>query len=262
MLRKINEVLVKPIVFSNEKDTRPIKGASLFPEVYSNIFLCAKKKSGKSTIIYKIIAACCNRDTKVIAFVSTLQKDQSWIETQNYCKSKGIYFEGRTSLNEDKIDQLQQFITGEETINETDDLNENFKEKLLLESDDDEDKPKRKSKYLAPEYLIILDDLSTELKSTSLVSLLKKNRHFKAKIVISSQYLNDLLPQSRRQLDVFLVFKGFSDKKLKEVYTDADANIEFDKFKELYHKATEEPFSFFYIGNDEYRKNFNQKFII
>lgn len=64
-----------------------------------------------------------------------------------------------------------------------------------------EDEPKekkkksKKSKYLAPEYMIIFDDLSSELKSRSLLSLLKFNRHFKAKLIISSQWLHDLLPE-------------------------------------------------------------------
>ena len=72
-------------------------------------------------------------------------------------------------------------------------------------------KKSKKAKFLAPEYMIIFDDLSSELKSRSLLSLLKFNRHFKAKLIISSQWLHDLLPESRKQIDLFLIFKGFSD---------------------------------------------------
>ena len=37
----------------------------------------------------------------------------------------------------------------------------------------------KKSKFQAPEYIISFDDLSSELKSRSLLSLLKFNRHLK-----------------------------------------------------------------------------------
>ena len=81
-------------------------------------------------------------------------------------------------------------------------------------------KKEKKSKYLTPEYIIIFDDLSSELKSKSLLSLLKFNRHFKAKLIISSQWLHDLLPESRKQIDLFLIFKGFSEEKIALFYKD------------------------------------------
>ena len=54
------------------------------------------------------------------------------------------------------------------------------------EGSKEEPKKQRKSKYRAP-------DLSTELKSRSLLALLKKNRHYRSKLIISSQWLHDLL---------------------------------------------------------------------
>src|SRR6185437_11733738 len=77
----------------------------------------------------------------------------------------------------------------------------------VVEETDKKRKKERVSKYQAPEYIIIFDDLSSELKSRSLLSLLKFNRHFKSKLIISSQWLHDLLPESRKQIDLFLIFK-------------------------------------------------------
>ena len=62
----------------------------------------------------------------------------------------------------------------------------------VIKSNDEEDeegKPRkpRKSKHQAPEYMIIFDDLKSKLKSRSLLDLLKKNRHYKTKLIISSQ---------------------------------------------------------------------------
>ena len=112
--------------------------------------------------------------------------------------------------------------------------------------------------------MIIFDDLSSELKSRSLLSLLKFNRHFKAKLIISSQWLHDLLPESRKQIDLFLIFKGFPENKLALIYKDCDSSIPFDLFFKIYKKSTKRPHSFMYIDTraDEFRRDFDSKFII
>ena len=69
--------------------------------------------------------------------------------------------------------------------------------------------------------MIVFDDLSGELKSKSLLNLLKKNRHYKSKLIISSQWIHDLLPESRKQMDVFIVFKGFTKLKMMEIYKES-----------------------------------------
>ena len=272
---RINDITVKKVPLSNEEDTRPIRGCDLFPEIYSNVFLCAKKKSGKSSTIYKIVKDCVGKNTKIIAFVSTLYKDSTWKSIREFCKGKRLDFEGHTSLMEDGRDQLSELVERlQEEAKDQDEEEEldirvsNLEKKLGLkcplqldgdsESEEDE-KPRKKEKYRAPEYIIVLDDLSNELKSRSLVSLLKKNRHFKAKILVSSQYLNDLLPESRKQIDVFLVFRGQPEKKLKEIYADADVNVDRDEFYDIYKFATEKEFSFLYIDtkSSTFRRNFN-----
>jgi hypothetical protein len=93
--------------------------------------------------------------------------------------------------------------------------------------------------------------------------LLTWNRHYRAKIIISSQYLNHLLPESRKQIDVWMLFKGHPEKKLEEIYNDADISIPFDDFLALYKKATKHKFSFLYINTrgDEFRRNFNEQFV-
>lgn len=272
---RINNVKVEKVPLLSKEDKRPVRGSDLFPEIYSNIFLCAKKKSGKTSTIYKIIKESVGRDTRIIAFVSTLYKDANWETIRKYCKQKGIDFEGHTSINEDGMDQIDELVNrlqedakDEEEEKELDKRVSALEKKLGLkcpiqvdgdEDDEDEDKPKKKEKYRAPEYIIILDDLSNELKSRSLVTLLKKNRHFKAKILISSQYLNDLLPEARKQIDAWLVFRGQPKKKLDEIYRDADVAVDVEEFYNIYKFATEKEFSFLYIDSktSSFRRNFN-----
>ena len=284
-LKQINKQKVKAIPIPDE-DLRLIKGCDLCPELYANIFLCAKKKSGKTSAIFKIMKGCTIKKTIIYIFCSTIYKDRNWIEIRKHFQNKGMEINVFTSLYEDGEDQLQKLInqlSAEAQENEEepqeeapqldrcDDILERLKGNyhVIKSNDDDEDeqgKPRkpRKSKHQAPEYMIIFDDLSSELKSRSLLDLLKKNRHYKTKLIISSQWVHDLLPESRKQIDLFLIFKGFPQKKVEEIYKDCDNSVPFETFLEVYKNATEKPFSFMYIDTraDKFRRNFDNEFII
>lgn len=290
-LKRINNKIVKKIPIPNE-DMRPVKGYSLIPEVYSNIFICAKKKSGKTSATFKILKECSIKNTVIIVFCSTIYKDKNWIQIRKYFENKNMDIRIFTSIYEDGEDQLNKLINElnqeaqdieeheeikeheeNEVIDKTDDIilrltnlytNNNNNETIFNEPTTDKTKKPRKSKYQAPEYIIVLDDLSTELKATSLTSLMKKNRHFKTKIIISSQWYHDVAPESRKQIDVFILFKSLAEKKLEIIYKDSDTSLDYDLFYKIYKKATKKPFSFLFIDtrDDEFRRNFNEKFII
>lgn len=252
--KKINNEVVREVPQLTEKDTRPVKGANLFPEIYSNIFLCAKKKSGKTSTIFKILKTCCGSNTKIIVFCSTLHKDSSWETIQAWADHYGHPFNGNTSLKEDGVDLLDELVEGLEKK-----TTPAAKIRNILDSDSEDEEEKKPSRTRSPEYIIILDDLSNQLKSSSLTTLLKKNRHFKCKILISSQYLNDIPPESRKQMDYWILFKGHPKKKLLEIYQDADISVPFETFEAIYDFATEKPFSFLYIDPTDgtFRRNFN-----
>jgi len=295
-LKQINSKYVNAIPIPDE-DIRPIKGYDICEEVYANIFLCAKKKSGKTSALFKIMKECCVKKTIIYIFCSTAYKDKNWIQIRKYFKNKGMELHVFTSIFEDGEDQLANLIEDlkqeakeaeeaqdqeqekeneeEPDVNRCDDILGKLEQMYIRsssrgipkdkeEQDEEEPKRKRKSKYLAPEYMIIFDDLSSELKSKSLLSLLKFNRHFKSKLIISSQWLHDLLPESRKQIDLFLIFRGFPPKKLAEIYKDCDSGIPFETFLKLYQKATEKKHSFLYVDSrsDSFRQNFDSEFII
>ena len=80
---------------------------------------------------------------------------------------------------------------------------------LTLNGDPDpKQKKPRKPKFKAPQIIFVFDDLSGELKTPSLIQLLKMNRHFLCKVIISSQYWNDIALEGRKQIDYVLLFKG------------------------------------------------------
>lgn len=282
--KRINKVQCTAIPLRGEKDARPVKGAELFPEIYANIFLCAKKKSGKTSVIYQILKRCVGRDTSVVAFVSTLNKDAGWDSIRHWCEEKGVPFVGYTSLAEDGVDQLQSLV---------DHLQADAKEEAPAFSPEvpaaaptsmlpcmpapgmgikigspilgeHKGKPLRKTPYQAQEYIIILDDLADQLKKPSIPALLKKNRHLKFKVIVSSQWLNDLHPEARRQMDYIILFKGQSSAKIAEIYKAADLSITLEEFQKIYDDATAKPYSFLYIDtvNGTFRRNFNEEYLV
>jgi hypothetical protein len=255
---KLNNEVVKAVPLLVAKDTRPVKGYKLFPEMNANIFLCAKKKSGKTSTIYKILQKCCGTDTKIIVFCATLHKDKSWLAIQEWAKRKGLVFVGHTSLKDDNgVDKLEELVT--ELQAKVDEPADDAPQNMLDSCEEEDDEKPRRPKYQTPEYIFILDDISTELKSPTVGRLLKVNRHFLSKTLLSSQWLNDLAPGSRKQMDYFILFRGHMDKKLEEIYRDANLAIPLEQFIAVYKFATEEPFSFLYVDTTtgQFRRNFD-----
>jgi hypothetical protein len=121
---------------------------------------------------------------------------------------------------------------------------------------------RRASKYEVPEYIFVFDDLSDQLKSKSLTALLKKNRHFKCKIIVSSQYLHDLEPQALKQMDYWLIFAGQPLEKLQKIYKDADVAVDFETFVKVYQNATAKEYCFMYVDvqKDKFRKCFTDEY--
>ncbi len=79
LTKKINNKEVKAIPVDESKIVkRPVKGVEVCPCCFANILLLAQKNSGKTSIIYALCQQCIGRDTNVIAFVSTLDKDPQW----------------------------------------------------------------------------------------------------------------------------------------------------------------------------------------
>jgi hypothetical protein len=124
-------------------------------------------------------------------------------------------------------------------------------------------KPKKK-KYLAPDYMIIFDDLSTELKNPSISKLMKIHRHFSSKIIISTQSWIDTDPRIRKgNLDYVLIFQNVPEQVLEQIYKELSLTIPFGAFKAMYADATAEKYHFLYIDrNGTFRKDFNKEYLI
>lgn len=271
-IQKINDQTVKPIKIPHI-DKSKIKGSELFDELYANIFLLAKKKSGKTSTIFSILKKCCGPNTSVIVFCSTVYKDDNWIKIITWLKKHKIDVQIFTSIYDDDGNQVQIMLDdlnalGEEKFKEIDDEKPQITPlgHLLFESNNDEniDGKENSTGILAPEYILVFDDMSDELKDPFIPVLLKKNRHYKLKVIISSQYYNDIRKDGRQQLDYMLIFGGVPEEKLIEVHKDLDLSIPLQTFLKCYKNATNVKYNFLYIDvrSEQLRRNFSHRYIL
>jgi len=262
-IRKVNNEVVRPIPLEQVPPDK-IKGYELFDKVFANIFLLAKKRSGKTSTIFKILKSCVGKQSTLFIFASTIHIDDNWKHILQWLDSKGIEYLTFTSIKEGKTNHLDDILKTLQVESNDEEPQEETEEDLLMrkmkgESKSDKPRKPRKPKKMAAEYFFIFDDLGVSLRSPSINNLLKTHRHYKSKVIISSQYLNDLLPEARLQLDYVLVFGGNSEDKLKALHKDIDLSIPFETFMVLYTDATSEKYNFLYLDarNETFRKNFN-----
>lgn len=277
-LKNINNEVVKPVQVGAGIDPSKVKGANLIPELYANVFICAKKKSGKTQVIFKLLKSKIGKDTKVYFFVSTFYKDPLYQIMGKMLKAKDIEYEVFTSLLEGKADLLKEvldeILNGQKGEGHEDDFKDDdepgeksclsfvkIDEDPLAQEGTGEKKPRKPAK-LSPEIIFIFDDLSTQLRAPSISTLLKFHRHIKSLVIISSQYPNDLEPASLQQCDVLMLFKGHPVDKIRKLHKDVDLSISLPLFERLYHDATKDKYNFLYVDtrNERYRKNFNKEY--
>lgn len=260
-----------------------IKGYELFPEVYANVYILAKKNSGKTTVEFNILKKCANTNTTVVFFAGQIYKDGSYKTIINWLKKKNIPYVLNNSLMDDEgQNQLRELLVylrneykGEFEENESESIEVQQPILSLHPDSDSEDEEKEdlpnsqrkpsKNRKLAPDYIFVFDDISEEIKgSVQIASLLKTNRHYKSKVIICSQFLNDVRPDVIGNLDYLLLFKKVPMKKLEEVWSKLNLDISLDTLKSIYAQATEKQYNFLYIDirNEEYRKNFNELIVL
>lgn len=278
----------------NDTDNNKVVGHRLFPELYANIYISAKKKSGKTTLLFNILKKCATRSTKVLIFCPTVNKDPTYKEITKMLDSKGIdHNESENFIDEEGNDLIELFIKNANAAAEQeepevlptsrkyvsreearvifgDELPKSEIEKKMKE-DMKKDEEKRKKQMerkkrgkgkISPEYILVFDDLGQDLRKKSISQLLIKNRHYKCKVIISSQWLNYLMPTAIRQLDYCLLFGGFPTENMEDLYRKLNISVDFNKFIEMYKEATEKKYHFLYIdvNRNEYKKDFNEKF--
>jgi hypothetical protein len=264
----LNNIVVKPLITITANDENKVKGGKLFKNPYNCTFLCAKRKSGKTSVLAHILQKTADKNTKFWIFCPTTKVDASWISLLQILEGRGNEVNVFDSIMDGKVNLLDEIVndlSNPEPEKQVQQEGSGVRKTIIGFGNDIKEKKKQeyKPKKIAPKHIFVFDDISQELKNSGLVSLCKKSRHFLASVYISSQYIHDLQPQTIKQLDYFLCFKSFSRDKLEHIYKLLDLTMELDKFYNIYDYCFENSkgYDFLYIDvrNQEFRKNFNKK---
>lgn len=122
LLKKINDIEIKPLNVNHAKPEE-IMGYDIIPMLYSNIFICGKKGSGKSNIVFTIMKHCIDKNTKVVIFCSTIFSDPNWLAIKEWLEKReqshvcysSIYDDSKTSNLQTLIDKIKQDDEDEQT---------------------------------------------------------------------------------------------------------------------------------------------------
>jgi hypothetical protein len=245
---------------------KPAKGADYFVEPFPNILLLARKKSGKTTIIYNIIKNCAGPDTEVIIFCPTWRRDDSYKHIIKYMNKKKIEHQEFTNLYDGKENILRNFLQDLAAVKRHDDSDESEPETpdpedlhTLAQQANQKTKSKRSPKYTTPDFIFIFDDMRAQNRDKALSDLITTNRHYNAMVIVSTQFATDFNPTSWANLDYALLFPKIPSVRLPDIHEALGlGKVLLPEFLQAYEEATDEEHNFLYIAMEpeELKRNF------
>lgn len=280
---------------TQKEDNDP--GSHLFPIRHSNTALFARKNTGKTVCLFHALSQCLTPGTIVYVFCPTHEIDPAWIAIKEMMKTRQVdhkFFDdfierdvrgGRSILpdlaevmksrvraHKDAIKAATQTSTrAQNRIPRGGTMDDIMKMPLpglgpVIAAPDPVGPispmapvaVRRGRLPKAPQHIVVFDDISESLKHASFGHFLRKNRHYHAKTLTSTQWPNDVAPAAWKQLDYALLFSAMPDDKLEQIHRKICMPIDFPIFQAMYRRATREPHSFLYVDTrkDKYRETF------
>jgi len=264
-----NIEVLKPLV----TDKLPL-GYKYINHAYPNILLLAKKNSGKTNIIYNLLKRCANASTEVIIFCPTVDLDSTYKMIIDYLDSKNIPHQQFKNL--DNLETLLlSYDPKNKLIDVKDDSEDDSEEEPFTPTDclsqievkekptKEKKRPLPKSKFIVPEHIFIFDDLKEKMRNKVFNELIATNRHYNAKVIISTHSITDLLPGARSCLDVMCLFPKIPIDSLYKLFEDVELSTDHNEVIDLYKQATEHDHNFLYVDirRELYSFNFDKKII-
>jgi len=290
MKKKVKDItIIRPIPIKKQH-CLPVKGADLIPAPESTVGLFAKTNSGKTTIINHLIRHTIDKRTTVVIFCATVDLDPGWEAITKYLSRQKIKCITYNTLEEEGISLLDMLMRAIAEKKENEKLKREQEEHdkkfgkppkpvhplCLFDSTPQETKEqieqkevlkleryKKKCKDSVPDYLVILDDISKEqFRGNALVNCLKQCRHFKMRVLMSTQHLTHVMPDAYNQMSQILVWSGFAQNHMKSLYEKLrNDGMSFEDFWKMYLDMTKEKYSFMNINmkDGSIRKKFGPK---
>ena len=87
--KEINKISFKPVVHL-AIESHEILGYDYLPTLYSNMYICSRRRSGKTTLIHNILKHCVNKRTNVVCFCCTINRDTTYNLILEMLEKRGI----------------------------------------------------------------------------------------------------------------------------------------------------------------------------
>lgn len=292
---KINDIKITPLI--NQKfNKKTVHGHEFFPNPYNNIALVARTKSGKTNCIYRTLEETLRPNTNVIIFCPSVNTDVTYKKMKGMIKKKKCNLKVYEHFEEKGVNHINNLVSllstkaeknsgnNEQKVHGKIDLGLSMDDILFTHAPQIENvseitisggsepqpksKPEKKRKgKLSPEYVLIIDDLSSLCRHKSITRLLCKARHMKMRIFISIHSIMDLQPAAWGQLANIFLFPNISEERVEQVSDKCGLTFKGDTKKrrvlcDLYDQATADPYNFLNCNTQEmtFRKNFNERF--
>ena len=214
-------------------------GSDVMPNrQHFNWLLIGPTNSGKTTLVRNILDIWAHKDTVLFAFVPTSDLDTGYQEIKQTLEKKHVenqfYTEYDGEILEDLLEKMKAIVEEE-------------KRKLMKEGKN----PDQAEKL---DFIILFDDVPyTTLRDKTLEFFMRKARHHKCKVIISTQS-PQITPTMFQQCYAISLFRGLSEYYLEIIKSRALININFDKLQELYENYVKEQGQFLtIIDGNEYR---------
>lgn len=296
--KKLNDIKIKPVISHSNENKDTIRGYDYYPEVYSNIALLARKKSGKTNCIYRALEKCAY-NCDVYIFAPTVNIDPTYKKMIKMLKKKKCKVYAQEHFRDGKEDMLSDLLLHLKERYKDDDEPEHARTQpqqaafplLLLDNDNNtnfeavhagrgrqmvmrkaasvikikKEEKGGKGKMIGPDSILIFDDLSSDMRCNQIYQLLTKNRHYKLKVFMALHSITNLLPGAINCLDYIQVFGNVPDNRIDELREKACIEFAEDtkkvsKLQQLYNYATSTPWSFLFIDSagGKYRRNYDE----
>lgn len=291
-------VVLTPIPIK-ERKRYPVLGSEVQPILHGSTCLVGPSGSGKTTLLLNFLQRTLGPLTRVFLLGSTMSNDPAWRAIQEWLTEHGITNVAYTSIFEErptgkegktkKVNLLTEFmkLMEAQAAEEKEKRRQEDSGEWVRKPGDpigggwDRPPPKKEREFLPtidpflvnikgkgtfeyPGIIFVLDDLSNELRNPAVSHLLRKCRHYRCAIYLSSQHWCDVDSAARQNLRQWHLFGRLSPEKLKSLYEAIQpADCSFEKFERRYRHATQEPHSFLTINTQSGKmlQNFNKEYV-
>lgn len=205
--------------------------------------IVAKRRSGKTTIIHKLLTEFYNKHFTNVYMVSpSAEHDDKLKEIVKMLKERCTFY------NECSADVIKEILADcEENIKLWRDLQTQYE---IAKKD-----PYRKGRPMPkepeePKHLLILDDCVDKFGAHSdtkhpLVKVSNNSYHCKLSVWIAAHKFRHLLPPMRSNLDWLTLFRICNNKEKKAI--EEEINCPMDVFRTCYKDAVSQPYGFLHI---------------